>query len=109
MTTPQLLDWLDGKMAEHGGEKVVPPAPAIAEKLDERLTDRLRVIITGRILEQARIDDQVADARRAIIVPADHDLAAQTDAWLVSNPKQHWTDCVEEMARDLAELEGGAS
>ena len=26
MTTPQLIEWLDEKMAEHGDGKLIPPA-----------------------------------------------------------------------------------
>ena len=102
MTAPQLIEWLDGKMAEHGGEKVVPPADVIAEELDERLTNRLRKDITDRILSEARIDDQVDEARCSITVPTSEDLEEQTGEWLVSNPESHWTDYLDEIARDLA-------
>ena len=34
MTTPQFLAWLDGKMAEHGGGKVIPPASVITADAD---------------------------------------------------------------------------
>ena len=101
MTTPQLLEWLDDKMAEHDGEKVVPPADVIVEEMDERLTDRLRKKITARILEDAGIDDQVKEARRAITIPTGEDLEEETGEWLVDNPEKHWRDYVEEVAGDL--------
>jgi hypothetical protein len=103
MITLQLIEWLDGKMAEHGGEKLVPPALAIVEELDERLTERLRKDIADRILEAAGIDDQVAEARRAITLPTGEDLEEQTGEWLVDNPERHWRDYVDEAARDLSD------
>jgi hypothetical protein len=102
MTTPQLLEWLDDKMAEHGGEKLVPPPLVVSAELDDRLTDHLRQVIIDRILSEARIDDQVDEARRAIAVPSADALEEQTDAWLVRNPESHWTDYVDEIARYLA-------
>ena len=34
MTTPQFIDWLDAKMAEHGDGKLVPPQTVVKAELE---------------------------------------------------------------------------
>ena len=35
MTTPEFIAWLDGKMAEHGAGKLIPPDDVIAAELED--------------------------------------------------------------------------
>jgi hypothetical protein len=63
----------------------------------------MRKIITERILREARIEDQVADALRETELPAGEALAPQISEWLDSNPDRHWTDYVDQIARNIAE------
>ena len=37
MTTPQFIEWLDAKMAEHGDGKLIPPSAVIAQEFETRL------------------------------------------------------------------------
>ena len=69
MTTPQFLAWLDGKMAEHGGGKVIPPGPVIAATLMRNVAGRVENSIKERILKEARIEEQVAAAMRKVTAP----------------------------------------
>ena len=69
MTTPQFLAWLDGKMAEHGGGKVIPPGPVIAATLMRNVAGRVENRIKERILKEARIEEQVAAAMRKVTAP----------------------------------------
>jgi hypothetical protein len=43
MTTPQLIDWLDRKMADHGGGKLIPPKHVLERELAERLESKVRL------------------------------------------------------------------
>jgi hypothetical protein len=103
MTTPVFLAWLDSKMKEYGGQKVIPPATVIADETADRLAEHMRRIITERVLRETRIDDQVAEALRTTDHPAGEALAPQLVEWLASNPDRHWTDYIDGIARNLAE------
>ena len=46
MTTPEFIEWLDGKMAEHGDGKLIPPADVLDAQLAERLEESVRAAIT---------------------------------------------------------------
>jgi hypothetical protein len=61
MTTPQLLAWLDGKMAEHGQGRLVPPAEVLTDHLEQRARAQV-----------------AADVRDAIL--AENDYAGQVEA-----------------------------
>ena len=41
MTTPEFIAWLDGKMAEHGIGKLVPPESVITAELERRLKSKI--------------------------------------------------------------------
>jgi hypothetical protein len=43
MTTPQLIEWLDGKMTRYADQfKVVPPEPVVMKELEDEVKQRLR-------------------------------------------------------------------
>jgi Topoisomerase 6 subunit A/Spo11, Toprim domain len=64
MTTPQFIEWLDGKMVAYG--KLIPPPDVLAAELDELIENKIRTSITERILREAGLEDQVAAAIAAI-------------------------------------------
>ena len=75
MTTPQLIDWLDEKMAEFGDGKLIPPEAVLEQELADRIESKVRAEITERILREADVDDQVAAAIAAIKTPDGEKLA----------------------------------
>ena len=75
----------------------------VAEETSKWLADHMRRIITDRVLAEARIDEQVAEALRNVTVPAGEELVDGLDGWLEANPDQHWTHYINNVARDLAE------
>jgi hypothetical protein len=103
MTTPQFKDWLDAKMAEHESMKVVPPDEVLSTAAHEQLTKHMRRIITERILKDAGVDEQIADAVRSVSLPEGKDLATQMWEWLNEHSDAHWQDYVEKIAADLAD------
>lgn len=103
MTTPQLLAWLDGKMAEHDGAKVIPPISVITQTLMKDVAMHLEISISERVLKEARIDGQVAEAMRKVTAPDEEDLERQVAAWLIAHPEHPWTQCVINLARELAQ------
>ena len=75
MTTPQLIEWLDAKMAEHGDGKLIPPGEVLEQELADQIERKVRADITERVLREAGIDDQVAAAIAAIKTPGGAALA----------------------------------
>ena len=69
MTTPQFIEWLDDKMAEHGDGKLIPPDEVLEQELAERIESKVRADITERILREAGLEDQVAAAVAKIKTP----------------------------------------
>jgi hypothetical protein len=96
MTTPQLIEWLDGMMTGYG--KLVPPPEVLTAELDERIEEKLRADITERILREARIDDQVAEAIAAIEKPTAAALAEGIRELFEREPDREWRDHIEAVA-----------
>jgi hypothetical protein len=94
MTTPQFIAWLDGKMAEHGDGKLIPPSEVIVEELDKQLKEDLSEAIRERILEEADFDGQVEDALDKVERPADTDMVTAIQARLETTPTEEWREYI---------------
>jgi hypothetical protein len=87
MTTPALVEWLDRKMRERDGGKVVPPIDIVTTMLEANVEEAIRRAITDNILREANIDDQVADEMSITDLP---DITAdQLADWLRVHPKSY--------------------
>ena len=104
MTTPQLIEWLDEKMAEFGDGKLIPPADVLEQELADRIEGKVRAAITERILREAELDDQVAAAIAAIKTPDGAKLARDIAKLFKQQPDHEWRDHIEAVARDLGEV-----
>lgn len=63
------------KMAEHEQAKLIPPDEVIAQELETKLATDLREIVTERILREAGLDRQVAEALDRIARPTGATMA----------------------------------
>ena len=99
MTTPQLIAWLDQKMAEFGDGKLIPPDHVLEQELAERIESKVRADITERILREARVDDQVADAVAKIKTPDGAKLARDIAKLFKREPDAEWRAHIETVAR----------
>jgi hypothetical protein len=59
MTTPQLIAWLDGKMAEHGQGRLIPPAEVLAEHLERQARAQVAADVKDAILREHDFEGQV--------------------------------------------------
>jgi hypothetical protein len=100
MTTPQFIEWLDGKMA--GYDKLIPPAEVLEEELAERIEQKIRAAVTERILREANVDGQVAAAIAEIESPDSTALSAGVKELLKTTPDAQWRDYIENVANELA-------
>jgi hypothetical protein len=106
MTTPEFIAWLDSKMQQHGAAKVVPPPAAIGAEMTARLADHTRRVVTERILREARVEEQVQQTLRDLLVPSGEDLHGGVVTWLQIHRDCAWRRYVDDLARDIA---GGTS
>jgi hypothetical protein len=98
MSTPQFIAWLDSKMLGH--RKIVPPSEVISMLMSARLEEILRTEITDRILEEADVDQQVADALVNVEMP---DIENETlHIWLEANQGSLWKTWVDDLAAKIA-------
>jgi hypothetical protein len=105
MTTPQFIDWLDAKMADHVG-KLVPPEAVIKAELEARLEAAVRGKITERILREAKLERQVKAAMRQIKRPAGRTLIQGIKGMFKSDRAKQWrahiasavTDCLKKVS-----------
>lgn len=103
MTTPQFIAWLDGKMEGHGVGKVIPPEPVIAEAAAGRLTSHVRAIVTERVLREAGVEDQVAEAVAGLVIPSPDALVEHVAEWLQNHDADAWTVAVDQAVAEVAE------
>lgn len=101
MTTPQFIEWLDRKMAEHDDGKVVPPKEVVVDALKSSVERDIRKRITTKILADARIDDLVGAAESRVVLPTEDAINA-VGAWLEDNKDRPWTGWVDSAASELA-------
>jgi len=105
MTTPQFIEWLDGKMV--GYDKLIPPADVLEAELNVRVEDKVREAIVARILQEANVDGQVAAAIAKIESPDSTALAAGIKQLFDATPDAQWRDHIESVATELAGADDG--
>jgi hypothetical protein len=103
MTTPQFIEWLDGKMAAY--HKLVPPPEVLESELHERIENKVREAITERVLREANVDGQVADALAEIEKPDADTLAEGIKKLFEDAPESEWRDHIEAVAIELADAD----
>jgi hypothetical protein len=99
MTMPQFIARLDGKMAEHGDGKLIPPDAVLEAELAASIEKKARAAITERILREAGFERQVADALAAIKTPKAATLAKDIRKLFKREPDREWRDHIEVVAR----------
>jgi hypothetical protein len=96
MTTPQLIDWLDQKMADY--EKLIPPGYVLSAELDQQMEEEVREKITNRILREAGFEDQVATAIAGIEKPDAADLTNGIHELFDREEDREWRDHINHVA-----------
>ena len=101
MTTPELIAWLDGKMAKHGDGKLIPPQDVLVDELKAETEKRKRAEITARILSEAGLDERVAAALAALSLPDGDDFRRGVAEMFEDNPETDWRAHIEAVVDDL--------
>ena len=95
MTTPAFIAWLDAKMAALKTVKLVPPAKVLTTELDASIEKEVRARITERILREAGLDRQVAEAIRKVKKPSAATLAKGIRQRFKRQPDAEWRAHIE--------------
>ena len=74
----------------------------LEQELADRIEDKVRAAITERILREAGIEDQIADAIAAIKAPGGAKLARDTARLFKRQPDLEWRDHIEAVARAIS-------
>ena len=101
MTTPQFIEWLDAKMAEHDAVKLIPPPKVVTTELEERLDAEVRAAVTEHILREAGFETQVTEALAAIERPTAAQLTAGIEELFADKPEAEWRDHIERIVAKL--------
>lgn len=107
MTTERFVAWLNDKMTKHAGGKVIPPPAILMERLQHNTRTALTTRITERILTEADLAGQVADAERALsdnLVDVAMALPGTVTKALQARPSAAWGVPVKERAIALCAL-----
>jgi hypothetical protein len=104
MSTPQFIEWLSRKMV--GYEKLIPPPHVLEAELNARIESKVRDDIVERILREANVDAQVADALAKIEKPLVSTLADGIRQLFDQQPDAQWRDHVEAVATECARTDG---
>jgi hypothetical protein len=101
MTTPQLIDWLNAKMAKHGTGKLIPPADVLDAELADAVEKKIRADLTEQILRDAGLDDQVAAAIAATETPKAATLTKDIKRLFKREPVREWRDHIKAVVANL--------
>ena len=100
MTTPQLIEWLGEKMATCGSGKLIPPNDVLEDTFAEMIEKRLRTEMSERILREANLDGQVAEAVAALDPPDGEALRRDIESHFEDDPEAEWRAVVEAAANE---------
>jgi hypothetical protein len=104
MTTPQLIAWLDEKMAEHGSGKLIPPADVLEAELAKCLERKVRADLTDQILREGNFEPRVAAAIVAINMPKAPTLEKDIGRLFKREPDREWRDHIKAVVASLKNL-----
>jgi len=97
MTSPQLVEWLEGKLAAHGVAKLVPERAVLANAYRRAL----RLAAVQRAIDETN----AAEAEKKIPVP--RDIGARVRAVLAERPAMSWDAALWEVASARGRRRGG--
>jgi hypothetical protein len=100
-TTPELMAWLDRKLAEHGAVKLIPPSKVIADEFEDKLAAVVRAAVIERILREAKSEQQVTKALRKIKRPTAAVFTEGIKAMFAGDAKRPWRDFIADSIKAL--------
>lgn len=105
MTSPQFIDWLDGKF-EGVQRKLVPEEKVMRDTFNQQSEEAIRQALTAKILKEAGLNELVAAAMQKLQGSTqDLDLNQVVVDGLEQNPQNRWDRPLDERAaEEIAKL-----
>lgn len=104
MSAPQLVDYIETKLAEHGATaKVLPPEDVVGAYAEELFRTLVREFAEQRILEMLNVPELIQRALAAVGNVNFTGLRKALAAQLAVNPPESWRDMIEAEVRNAAE------
>jgi hypothetical protein len=101
MTTPDFIAWLDEKLADYA--KLIPPPAVLEAELAASIEQKVRDAVVERVLREANIDAQIAEAIAAIEAPPAAALVEGIEQLFAERPAAAWREHIEAAATDLTD------
>lgn len=102
MSSPQFIEWLDGKFAKYA-EKVVPPNPILRSQLEQQTRQAIERMMAERILKAASFDEKVnIIMNQANQVVDGIDLETVVRDGLAMRPEDRWNRPLDQEAEHIA-------
>ena len=99
MTSPQFLEWLDSKMADHDeAGKLVPPVEVMQQKLEELTRAKVRERLVERALRAANIERQIEETMECISLPRSYTIESDVRSHLKTEQAAAWEKPLDEIA-----------
>lgn len=107
MTSEQFLAWLDRKMTEQQGAKVVPPRDVLMNETRLRAVAAVRSRVREQIEVESRVrertEERVRAAEARLVLPLGEAVEGRVRVSLGEHPVETWTAPVDEIAHELAD------
>ena len=104
MTSPQFLEWLDRKIAEHveGSGKLVPPVHVLREKLVAETREQVRARLIEQAVRAFNVDGKLCEAMDGINLPPSYAVDDGVRDYLSAHGAAAWEQPIAEMAKQAA-------
>lgn len=105
MTTPQFIEWLERKMAEHGVGKVIPHDHTLEEQLKKDTENLVKENLVQQILKESGFDERFAEAKKQadLLINLETARLRETiEESLENKPKLRWDKPIKDVAKHLA-------
>lgn len=97
MTSEQFIEWLDGKMEEHGvSQKLIPPESVLQSTFISGVTEQIRATLTERAVRDAKVE---AETNRLVAyIEPFYELDREVGRLLTKSPTDSWVVPVKSLA-----------
>lgn len=104
MTSPQFLEWLEGKMEEYGHIKVVPDKYTLVDELNKNVQTLIEENVKDKILRKYGYNDMVKEEIESLqnnVTVELNELRCKVYSELEENQEQHWSKPIESLAKKI--------
>lgn len=107
MTSPQFIEWLDSKLAEHDAGKVIPPVEVLASALREEVASIVQDRAVDIVRERLDFDRLVREEVTSMLaeIDLDIDIGRHVAGYLDERRAEPWTAAVSSAAHSLADAD----